>query len=45
MEFKVRDLGAMDEKSTQEIEQELVDKHEQEISGQQEAPAEDRDWD
>ena len=41
MEFKVRDLGAMDEKSTQEIEQELVDKHEQEISGQQEAPAEE----
>jgi len=34
MEIKVRDLGEVEAKSTQQIEQELLDKHEAEVSGE-----------
>jgi len=34
MEIKVRDLGEVESKSTQQIEQELLEKHEAEVSGE-----------
>lgn len=34
MEFKVKEVGAVEPKSVQEIEQELLDKHEAELAGQ-----------
>ena len=34
MEIKVRDLGEVEAKSTQQIEQELLDKHEAQVSGE-----------
>jgi len=34
MEIKVRDLGEVEAKSTQQVEQELLDKHEAEVSGE-----------
>lgn len=40
MEFKVKEVEAIEPKSVQEIEQELLDKHEAELSGQQEGLAE-----
>ena len=39
MEIKVRDLGEVESKSTQQIEQELLEKHEAEVNG--EAPAQE----
>jgi len=41
MEIKVRDLGEVESKSTQQVEQELLDKHEAEVSG--EAPAQEQE--
>jgi hypothetical protein len=35
MEIKVRDLGEVESKSTQQIEQELLEKHEAEVSGEE----------
>jgi len=35
MEIKVRDLGEVESKSTQEVEQELLEKHEAEVNGEE----------
>jgi len=40
MEIKVRDLGATESKSVQEIEQQLLDEHQQQIEESQETPVE-----
>ena len=37
MEIKVREVGEVESKSTQQVEQELLDKHEAEVSGEQPA--------
>ena len=39
MEIKVRALDGAEQKSTQQIEQELLEKHEQEVNGVEETPA------
>jgi uncharacterized protein YukJ len=40
MEIKVRDLGATESKSVQEVEQQLLDEHQQQLEGTQEPPVE-----
>jgi uncharacterized protein YukJ len=40
MEIKVRDLGATESKSVQEVEQQLLDEHQQQLEGAQEPPVE-----
>ncbi len=40
MEIKVRDLGATESKSVQEVEQQLLDEHQQQIEESQETPVE-----
>jgi hypothetical protein len=39
MEFKVREISEVEPKSTQEVEQELLEKHEAEVSGEQQEEA------
>ena len=40
MEIKVRDLGTTESKSVQEVEQQLLDEHQQQLEGTQEPPVE-----
>jgi hypothetical protein len=40
MEFTVRDLGSAESKSVQEVEQQLLDEHQQQLEGAQEPPVE-----
>lgn len=40
MEFTVRDLGSTESKSVQEVEQQLLDEHQQQLEGAQEPPVE-----
>ena len=38
MEIKVRAVGEVEQKSTQEVEKELLEKHEQEVNSVEETP-------